>query len=127
MPAMNRVEIEGHAAADAEVSKVGAKATPLAKVRIGVSEGKDDKKKTEWVNCVVWGKRAEEATQIKKGDAVRIEGKLQTRSYDNKAGQKVYTTEVVSWSFWHRPKGQGYMPPANDFVSDDLSDMSIPF
>jgi single-strand DNA-binding protein len=123
MPALNRVEIEGHAAADCEVKTVGSKGTPMASLRIGVSEGKDDKKKTEWVNCVIWGKRAEDAREIRKGDAVRIEGKLQTRSYEDKNKVTRYVTEVVSWSFWHRPKS--YMPPANDFVAEDID--SIPF
>jgi len=123
MPALNRVEIEGHAAADAEFKNIGQKQTPMASVRIGVSEGKDENKKTEWVNCIIWGKRAEEARQIKKGDAVRIEGKLQTRNYEDKEKIKRYVTEVVSWSFWHRPKG--YMPPANDLAAFDTTD--IPF
>lgn len=123
MPALNRVEIEGHAGADCEFKNIGQKQTPMASIRIGVSEGKDENKKTEWVNCIIWGKRAEEARQIRKGDAVRVEGKLQTRNYEDKDKVKRYVTEVVSWSFWHRPKN--YMPPANDFAPADTTD--IPF
>jgi single-strand DNA-binding protein len=123
MPALNRVEIEGHAAADCDVTTVGTKNTPKASLRIGVSEGKGDQKKTEWVNCVIWGKRAEDAREIKKGDAVRVEGKLQTRSYEDKNKVTRYVTEVVAFSYWHRAKS--YQPPANEFTPEP--DLDIPF
>ena len=118
MPAMNRVEIEGHVAADAEFKIIGEKQTPMATFRIGVSEGKDEKKKTEWVNCIVWGKRAEDAREIKKGDAVRVDGKLQTRTYEDKDKNKRYVTEVVAWSFWRRAK-------INTYVATSIDDEEI--
>lgn len=129
MPALNRVEIEGHAAADAELRYIGEKKTAQASFRIGVSEGKDEKRKTEWVNCVLWGKRAEDAAkEIKKGAAVRFEGKLSTRKWTDKEGKDRYTTEVVGWSYWVRSKASerdSYTPPANDFAAADID--SIPF
>jgi single-strand DNA-binding protein len=60
---------------------------------------KDQKKqeKTEWVNVVVWNKTAENCGQyIGKGSLVYIEGKLQTRKYDDKNGVTKYITEVVA-------------------------------
>ena len=52
--------------------------------------------KTEWHRVVMFGKIAEVAGQyLRKGSKVYIEGKLQTRKWQNKEGQDVYTTEVV--------------------------------
>lgn len=51
--------------------------------------------KTEWHRVVVWGKLAELCNQyLQKGRQVYLEGKLQTRSWDDKNGQKRYTTEI---------------------------------
>jgi single-strand DNA-binding protein len=51
---------------------------------------------TEWHNLVAWGKTAEIAENyLEKGKEIAIEGKLTTRSYDDKDGNKRYTTEVV--------------------------------
>ena len=57
----------------------------------------DKKEKTEWHRIVVWGKTAELCGQyLTKGRQVYIEGRLQTRDFTNKEGQKQYTTEVVA-------------------------------
>jgi len=54
-------------------------------------------KRTEWHRIVVWGKQAENCGQyLKKGRSVYIEGRIQTREWTNKEGQKQYTTEVVA-------------------------------
>jgi len=53
--------------------------------------------RTEWHTIVVWGKRAEGLSKIlQKGTHLYIEGKLQTRQWDDKEGQKRYTTEIVA-------------------------------
>lgn len=53
--------------------------------------------RTEWHRIVVWGKQAEHCGEyLGKGRSVYIEGKLQTRSWEDKDGQKRYTTEVVA-------------------------------
>lgn len=60
-------------------------------------EGKRD---ADFINCVIWRKSAESmANFTRKGSLVGIEGHIQTRSYDNQQGQKVYVTEVVVESF----------------------------
>ena len=52
--------------------------------------------RTEWHNVVLWGKLAEIAgAYLRKGSSVYIEGKIRTRSYDDKNGVKRYTTEIV--------------------------------
>lgn len=53
--------------------------------------------RTEWSRVVVWGKTAEScAKYLQKGQQVYIEGRLETRSWDDKEGKKVYATEVVA-------------------------------
>ncbi len=53
--------------------------------------------RTEWHNIVVWGRSAENAKEyLSKGRPVYIEGRIQTRSWDDKDGNKRYTTEIVA-------------------------------
>ena len=54
-------------------------------------------KEADFINCVVWRKTAESfANYTRKGSLVGIEGRIQTRFYDNQQGQRVYVTEVVA-------------------------------
>ncbi len=58
------------------------------------------KRETDFINCVIWRKSAENfANFTKKGSLVGVEGHIQTRTYDNAQGQKVYVTEVVVENF----------------------------
>ncbi|MGC1478145.1 MAG: single-stranded DNA-binding protein, partial [Terriglobales bacterium] len=77
--------------------------TPVAKLTIATNERFKDKggewqDRTEWHNVVLWQRLAEIAGEyLKKGGKVYIEGRLQTRSWDDKqSGQKKYMTEVVA-------------------------------
>ena len=57
-------------------------------------------KETDFINCVIWRKPAVNFSNFtKKGSLLGIEGKLQSRSYENKEGQKVYVTEVLVENF----------------------------
>ena len=61
------------------------------------SQGKRD---TDFINCVIWRKSAENFCNFtSKGSLVGIDGRIQTRKYENKSGQKVYVTEIVVDSF----------------------------
>jgi single-strand DNA-binding protein len=52
---------------------------------------------TEWFRIVVWGQQAERAAEnLRKGNKVYIEGRLQTRQWEDQSGQKRYTTELVA-------------------------------
>ena len=74
----------------------------LTTIRIGCNSytgtGDDGPtQRTEFVNVVIWGKRAEGLVKVvKKGTQVYVEGRLQTRFYDDKQGQRRYVTEVVA-------------------------------
>lgn len=93
---VNKVMLLGRLGKDPEMATT-PKGSRVTKFSLATSEkDKDKKERTEWHNIVVWGKLAEVAGQyLAKGRQVFIEGKLQTRSWDDKNGQKRYMTEIV--------------------------------
>ena len=63
-------------------------------------KNQNSERETDFINCVMWNKAAENfANFTRKGSLVGIEGRIQTRSYDNQQGQKVYVTEVLAENF----------------------------
>lgn len=57
-------------------------------------------RETDFINCVIWRQQAEYlANWAKKGALIGITGRIQTRSYENQQGQRVYVTEVVAENF----------------------------
>lgn len=57
-------------------------------------------RETDFINCVIWRQQAENlANWAKKGALIGITGRIQTRSYENQQGQRVYVTEVVAENF----------------------------
>lgn len=99
---VNKVILIGNLGADPEV-----KSTPsnvkVANFNVATTESWTDAKsgerqeRTEWHRIVLWRKLAEIAGQyLKKGSKIYVEGKLQTRSWDDQNGQKRYMTEVVA-------------------------------
>ncbi|WP_413287886.1 single-stranded DNA-binding protein [Bdellovibrio sp. HCB337] len=101
MSGVNKVIIVGRLGADPEVKAVGQGST-VTRLNIATSEnwmGKDGQKqeRTEWHRVVVWGKLAEICGKhLSKGRQVYVEGRLQTRSWEDQQGQKKYTTEIVA-------------------------------
>lgn len=98
---VNKVIILGNLGKDPEVRFTpGGKA--LARFPVATSERWTDQdgnrqERTEWHNVVVWGKQAESCGQyLAKGRQVYVEGSLRTRQYDDKDGNRRYTTEVVA-------------------------------
>lgn len=63
-------------------------------------KNQNGEKETDFINCVMWRKPAENfANFTHKGSQVGIEGRIQTRNYENQQGQKVYVTEVLAENF----------------------------
>lgn len=97
---VNKVILIGNLGADPEV-KYTSSGVAVANFNLATSESWTDKsgerqERTEWHRLVLWRKLAEIAGQyLKKGGKIYVEGKLQTRSWDDQSGQKRYTTEVV--------------------------------
>jgi len=102
MSGVNKVILVGRLGADPELKSVG-NSQSVARLNIATSEswtGKDGQKqdRTEWHRVVVWGRQAENcAKHLSKGRQVYVEGRLQTRSWeDTTSGQKKYSTEIVA-------------------------------
>lgn len=100
---------------------------------VGVSSGWGDNKRTDWINVVVWDKRAETCSQhLHKGSKVLVEGRIQTRSYDAQDGSKRYVTEVVANNVEfidRKPQSEQNAPQGNQFdsQSQDVKSCEIPF
>ncbi|MEI4354024.1 single-stranded DNA-binding protein [Streptococcus suis] len=94
-------------------------------------------READFVNCVMWRQQAENlANWTKKGHLIAITGRIQTRSYDNQQGQRVYVTEVVAESFQvleKRDNTANYssmdeqMPPGFSSQPMDMDDDGLPF
>lgn len=70
------------------------------------------REEVEYHNIVVWGKQAETTSKyLVKGQIVYVEGRLQTRSYEDKAGVKKYATEIVAERVQFGPKASGAGAP----------------
>ena len=99
---LNRVTIIGNACADPELrftqSKMGVLSLRVAATESYFdSDSKERKERTEFITCVIWGKRGEALSNIlHKGSRLCVEGRLQTRTWEDKQGQKRYSTEVVA-------------------------------
>jgi single stranded DNA-binding protein len=90
----NEVHLAGVLARDPEL-----RCTPTGKAVANFTISTTYEKHTEYHRCVAWEERAEKlGKNFHKGDYLKIVGRLQTRSWDDKqTGQKKYTTEVVIW------------------------------
>lgn len=98
---LNKVMLIGHLGNDPEVRYTQGNQA-VGKFRLATSESYTDRNKnqqtrTEWHNIVVWGRTAEIVSKyLKKGRQVYLEGRIQTRSWEDREGNKRYTTEVVA-------------------------------
>jgi single-strand DNA-binding protein len=151
---VNKVILIGHLGRDAETkfTPSGAAATRFSVAtsrRWKDQQTGDFKEETNWTNVVLW--RAENlANYLLKGKQVYVEGRLQTRSYDDKDGKKVYATEVVAEEvllLGGRPEAEGSStgggggmargrpaasPASGSMTADDdgpmgISDDDVPF
>jgi len=95
----NSVRLIGRLGSDPELREVGK--SKLTKLPLATSDSyKNDKgekvQETQWHNLVFWGKKAEVAAEyLNKGKEIAVEGKLSTRSYDDKDGNRKYITEII--------------------------------
>ena len=129
MASVNKVILIGNLGKDPELRQT-QNGNSVASFPIATTEHFGDKeKRTEWHNIVVWGKQAENAGQYRsKGRSVYIEGRISTRSWDDKDGNKRYKTEIVAQNIQFLgskdvdsgPKKAGEEPQPEPIVEDDL-------
>ncbi len=98
---LNKVMLLGHLGKDPDL-KYTSNGNAVTKFSLATSESWKDAsgnqvERTEWHNIVIWGKLAEISNQyLKKGSKAYFEGRITTRSYEDKEGVKKYITEVVA-------------------------------
>lgn len=129
---MNSVQILGNLARDPELrfTKTGravATFTVAATNTYIDSATNETKEQTAFINCVAWGKTGEAVGACKKGERLFVEGRIQTRSYEDSNGQKKYVTEVVA-NFVGRKLDGGFDDASNfDSFENNGTDGNIPF
>lgn len=137
---LNQVQVIGNLGADPEVRSMN-NGDKVANLRVAVSEKWKDKQtgerkeKTEWVPVTLWGPLAGIAEQyLRKGSKVFVQGKFQTRKWQDQSGADRYSTEVVVQGFGgqmvmldsasgqSQGGGVGYSPPpqSDPYDGDDM-------
>ncbi|MCC6838423.1 MAG: single-stranded DNA-binding protein [Bacteroidia bacterium] len=119
MAGVNKVILVGNLGKDPEVRHLEGGAAvanfPLATTETFKDKNGNRNEQTEWHNIVVWRGLAEVAEKyLKKGMTIYIEGKLRTRSWDDKEGHKRYTTEIVGETFTILSKRENNASTGND-------------
>lgn len=99
---LNNISLVGRVVRDVELrytpSNVAVATFTLAVKRTFKNE--NGEREADFINCVMWRQQAENlANFAKKGALIGVTGRIQTRSYDNQQGQRVYVTEVVAETF----------------------------
>ena len=99
---MNNVSLVGRLTKDVELKYTGSN-TAVATFTLAVNRNRKNEngeREADFINVVIWRQSAENlANWAKKGALIGVTGRIQTRSYDNQQGQRVYVTEVVAESF----------------------------
>ncbi|MDG5789420.1 single-stranded DNA-binding protein [Evansella sp. AB-P1] len=96
---INRVVLVGRLTKDPEL-RYTANGIAVATFTIAVNRpfsNQQGDREADFINCVIWRKQAENvANYLKKGSLAGVEGRIQTRNYDNNEGRRVFVTEVVA-------------------------------
>lgn len=99
---INNVVLVGRLTKDPDLKYTGS-GTAVATFTLAVNRNftnQSGEREADFINCVIWRKPAETlANYAKKGVLIGVIGRIQTRSYDNQQGQKVYVTEVIADNF----------------------------
>lgn len=128
---MNTVQILGNLTRDPEL-RYTSSGKPVATFNVAatntyIDSNNETKEQTAFINCVAWGKTGEAVGSCKKGERLLVNGRIQTRSYEDSNGQKKYVTEVVA-DFVGR-KLDGEFDSGSNFDSFDNTNQgeNIPF
>ena len=95
---MNKVFLIGRLSRDPELRHTTS-GTAVCQINVAISRpvSQGSEPQTDFINVVVWNKQAENvARYLSKGRQIAIEGRIQTRNYDNNEGKRTYVTEVIA-------------------------------
>ena len=122
---INRTTLTGRLTNDIEL-KYTPSGSAVGNFRLAVNRAftnPNGERETDFINCVVWKKTAENfANFTHKGALVGVDGRIQTRNYEDKDGKRVYVTEVVVENFaLLEPKNNNQaQQTANEITDEDL-------
>lgn len=125
---MNKVMLIGRLTRDVEVN-YSANSTAVARYTLAINRPykREGDQEADFLRCVAFGKTAELAERyLAKGMRVAIDGRIQTGSYTNRDGQKVYTTDIIVERQEFLEKRADNSPSAPDAPYDSDSFMDIP-
>ena len=134
---LNKVMIIGNLGADPELRQTTS-GTSVCEMRIATNESWFDKQanerkdRVEWHRVIVWGASGENcAKYLSKGSKAYVEGRIQTREWQDQSGNKRYTTEIVANSVQflstRGSAGGGSHAPSGGGCSQQFNDDEIPF
>lgn len=128
---INRVVLVGRLTRDPQLKRT-AQGDAVASFTLAVNRNytsNDGQQQADFINCVVWRKSAENVERYcSKGSLVGIEGRIQSRSYDNNQGQKVFVVEVLCDSvqfLYTRKSDQQNIQQVNNFNNNQASGLII--
>lgn len=127
---MNKVILVARLCGDPELKFIQGSGKAVTKFTVAVDRFK--KGEADFIRCVAFDKTAETiANYLVKGSQIALEGKIQTGSYDDKDGKKVYTTDVIVERFdfcgkSEKPASQD-KPDSNGYVEVGTGGSEIPF
>ena len=129
---MNQVQLLGNLARDAELrftqsGRAVATFTVAATNTYIDSATNETKEQTAFINCVAWGKNGEAVGACKKGERLLVNGRIQTRSYEDSNGQKKYVTEVVADFVGRKLDGEFDSGSNFDSFENNGGDENVPF
>ncbi|HLS67211.1 MAG TPA: single-stranded DNA-binding protein [Pseudogracilibacillus sp.] len=123
---LNRVVLVGRLTRDPDL-RYTASGIAVANFNVAVNRpfrNQQGEQEADFINCVVWRKQAENlAHYMKKGSLIGVDGRVQTRSYENQEGNMVYVTEVLAESVQfleprgasQQQRGDASMPPNDSY------------
>lgn len=135
---MNKVILLGRLTKDVETRYTQSTNTQVSSFTLAVNRRftKDGEQQADFINIVAWSKIAEFCSKyFKKGQQIAVVGRIQTRSYDNQDGKKVYVTEVIAEEAYFADTKKtgpdesilGSSTPVTNNDFEIMSDDSLPF
>ena len=119
---INRVILTGRLTNNPEL-KYTTSGNAVATFNLAVNrqfKNQNGEREADFIRCIIWRKSAENLTNFThKGSLIGVEGRIQTRSYENQQGQRVYVTEVIVDSFALLESRQDKQQGAPVDVADD--------
>jgi len=136
---MNKVVLIGRLTRDPDL-RYTDQGTPVASFSLAVNrrKQKDKPQEADFIRCVAWGATGENLSKYQsKGSQIAVHGRIQTGSYEDKDGKKVYTTDVIAEEIEYlgskkdnqsnNDSNQDYGVPLDDFHPIDDNDDGLPF